>query len=50
MSGANDIVQRGIGGDANAKADLATYLGTDIAASVQQQIPISMAYEKSGCK
>jgi len=50
MTGANDIVQKGIGGDAAAKADLATYMGTDIAALVQKQIPIGTAYDKAGCK
>jgi hypothetical protein len=49
MAGANDIVQRGIGGDATAKADLATYMGTDISASIQKQLPISVAYQKAGC-
>jgi hypothetical protein len=50
MTGANDIVQRGIGGDATAKADLATYMGTDITANIQKQLPIGLAYEKAGCK
>jgi hypothetical protein len=50
MTGANDIVVRGVGGDANAKADLAKYLGTDLTANIKQQLPISLAYEKAGCK
>jgi hypothetical protein len=50
MSGANDIVQRGVGGDATAKADLAAYLGTDVTANISKQIPISIAYENAGCK
>lgn len=50
MTGANDIVQRGVGGDANAKADLAKYLGTDLTANVKQQLPISLAFAKSGCQ
>lgn len=50
MTGANDIVVRGVGGDASAKADLATYLGTDISANIQKQLPLSIAYNKAGCK
>ena len=50
MTGADDIVVRGLGGDAQAKADLAAYLGTDIAANVQKQLPIGLAYQKAGCK
>jgi hypothetical protein len=49
MSGANDIVQRGIGGDSAAQADLTTYMGTDVTANISKQIPISLAYEKLGC-
>lgn len=50
MSGANDIVKRGLGGDAAAQADLTAYLGTDIAANVSKQLPISLAYSNAGCK
>lgn len=50
MSGANDIVARGLGGDANAQADLTSYLGTDIAANVGKQLPLSIAYQTVGCK
>ena len=50
MSGANDIVQRGMGGDTAAQADLATYMGADIAANVGKQLPIVLAYDKVGCK
>jgi len=50
MSGANDIVARGLGGDSTAQADLGKYLGTDISASVGKQIPISLAYSNAGCK
>lgn len=50
MSGANDIVVRGLGGDAAAQADLTAYLGTDVAANIGKQIPISIAYENAGCK
>jgi hypothetical protein len=49
MSGANDIVVRGFGGDAAAQADLAAYMGTDIAANVGKQLPISIAYQNAGC-
>jgi hypothetical protein len=50
MSGANDIVARGLGGDAAAQADLTTYLGTDTVANIGKQLPISLAYENVGCK
>ena len=50
MSGANDIVQRGLGGDAAAQADLAAYMGSDIGANVGKQLPISIAYQNAGCK
>ena len=50
MSGANDIVERGLGGDAAAQADLAAYMGTDIGANVGKQLPISIAYQDAGCK
>jgi hypothetical protein len=49
MSGANDIVTRGMGGDAAAQADLAAYMGTDISANVGKQLPISLAFSKAGC-
>ena len=50
MSGANDIVKRGLGGDSAAQADLAAYMGTDVGANVGKQLPISIAYENAGCK
>jgi hypothetical protein len=50
MSGANDIVVRGLGGDAAAQSDLAAYLGTDTAANIGKQLPISLAYENAGCE
>jgi hypothetical protein len=50
MSGANDIVARGLGGDATAQADLVKYMGTDVSASVGKQLPISLAYSNAGCK
>ena len=49
MSGANDIVARGLGGDAAAQADLASYMGTDVTANVSKQLPISIAFQKAGC-
>ena len=50
MSGANDIVARGLGGDAAAQSDLAAYLGTDAAANIGKQLPISIAYQNAGCE
>ncbi len=50
MSGANDIVQRGLGGDAAAQADLAAYMGTDTGSNLAKQLPISVAYQNAGCK
>jgi len=50
MSGANDIVQRGIGGDAAAQDDLATYMGTDTGVNLAKQLAISVAYQNAGCK
>lgn len=49
MSGANDVVVRGVGGDTAAQTDLQTYLGTDIAANVGKQSDISLAYSSSKC-
>ena len=46
MSGANDIAQRGIGGDTKAQADLTSYLGSDVTTLVGKQLPISLAYSK----
>jgi hypothetical protein len=50
MSGANDIVERGLGGDAAAQDDLVTYMGTDVAANVGKQLPIVLAYDKLACE
>jgi hypothetical protein len=50
MSGANDIVERGLGGDAAAQDDLVTYMGTDVAANVGKQLPIVLAYDKLDCE
>ena len=49
MQGANDIVQKGVAGDAAAGTDLAAYLGTDVMKSIQKQTPIGLAMEKVGC-
>jgi hypothetical protein len=49
MSKANDIAQRGIGGDASAQTDLASYLGTDITANVSKQVAIATAFANVGC-
>ena len=49
MTGANDIVTRGRGGDTAAEADLNTYLGTDLTANITKQLPLSIAYSKLGC-
>ena len=49
MAGANDIVARGMGGDETAQADLIEYMGADVVANVSKQIPISMAYQNTGC-
>ena len=50
MTGADDIVQRGIGGDTAAQADLAAYMGEDITASISKQIPIALALDSIGCR
>ncbi|HEY7627034.1 MAG TPA: hypothetical protein VH761_08195 [Ilumatobacteraceae bacterium] len=50
MSGANDIVVRGLGGDETAQGELTNYLGTDITANVGKQLPISIAYQNAGCE
>jgi len=47
--GANDIAQRGYGGDASAVADLAAYLGSDLTAVISQQVPIATALSTVGC-
>src|SRR4051812_33460371 len=49
MSGANDIVVRGLGGEDAAQADLTDYLGPDANASVNKQIPIALAFQNAGC-
>lgn len=49
MSGANDIVVRGVGGDAAAQADLTAYLGDDVTVNILKQQDISLAYASLGC-
>ena len=49
MSAANDIVQRGLGGDDAAQADLTTAIGTDAGVNVNKQIPIALAASQAGC-
>ena len=49
MSGANDIVERGLGGDTTAQKDLADYLGPDASVNVNKQIPIALAFQNAGC-
>lgn len=47
--GADEIVQRGLGGDAAAPAELAGYLGDDIAATLLRRVPFSDAMAAAGC-
>jgi len=47
--GANDIAERGYGGDNTAVADLAAYLGTDLTAVISKQVPIGVALSTLGC-
>lgn len=47
--GANEIAQRGYAGDTAAPADLAEYIGTDVAAVMFKNIPIGMALDAAGC-
>ena len=49
FKGANEIAQRGYAGDEAAPADLAEYIGTDVAAVLSKQIPIGMALDAAGC-
>lgn len=49
MADANDIVQRGLGGDDAAQADLTTAIGTDAGVNVNKQIPIALAADQAGC-
>ena len=49
FTGANEIAQRGYGGDTAAPGELATYIGTDVSALLSKQIPIGMAMDAAGC-
>ena len=49
MKGADDIVARGLGGDAAASTDLAGYLGTNTTANINKQIDIGLAFDKTSC-
>ena len=49
MADANEIVQRGLGGDEAAQADLTTAIGTDAGVNVNKQIPIALAASQAGC-
>ncbi len=47
--GANEIAQRGYAGDSTAPADLATYVGPDVAEVLGKKIPFAMASDAAGC-
>jgi hypothetical protein len=49
MKGANDIVQKGLAGDATAPQQLTQYLGTDLTATLMKQAPISVAMSAAKC-
>ena len=49
MKGANDIVQKGLGGDSAAPGELATYVGTDVVKAISKQNSIAEAGSKVGC-
>jgi len=49
MRGANDIVQKGLGGDEGAIASLKTYLGTNLVDSLTKQAAIGKAFNDVGC-
>lgn len=49
MRGANDIVQKGLGGDESAIASLKSYLGTNLVESLTKQAPIGQAFSDTGC-
>jgi len=49
FQGANDIAQRGYGGDATAVADLAGYLGSDVETVVSHQITVGVTVAGLGC-
>lgn len=47
--GADEIAQRGFAGDTAAAAELATYIGPDIAAVLAKQMPLAIASDAAGC-
>ena len=49
MRNANEIVQRGIGGDAAAPAELSDLLGGDMASTLARKTPILQASGDAGC-
>ncbi len=49
MQGANDIVEQGLGGDTTAPAELATYLGDDLATALGKKTPLLMAGNSLTC-
>jgi hypothetical protein len=50
FKGADEIAQRGYGGDTAAPGELATYIGTDVSAVLSKQIPIGIAMDAAGCQ
>ena len=50
MSGANDIVVKGVGGDAAAQDELATYMGSRHRSQLCQAAGDRHAYQRAGCK
>jgi hypothetical protein len=49
MQSANEIVQKGVAGDASAPAQLSKQLGTDLTAILMKQSPITMAASAAHC-
>lgn len=49
MSGANEIVQRGLSGDETASPALAEYLGDDVSGLIMKQMPFGPAFDAAGC-
>ena len=49
FKGASEIAQRGYAGDTAASAELAAYVGSDVAAVLAKQQPFGLAMEAAGC-
>ena len=49
MQGANAIVEKGMGGDTTAPAELGTYLGDDLATALGKKTPLLMASDSLDC-